>query len=240
MRRSRRTARRQRHRNPGDDRVDGGRPRYATLTYRIVSGPAHGTLGPITGNYVTYTPAPGYSGADLHLQRQRRRARLEHRDRNDCRHTRASDDDRHANNPDPHGQWAGDARRGRICLSHRRAGSVDRHAGGGRHLHRLAGGRPVRRFRQPARPATHARPYRAGDLRAANHVHRCRRSNLYAEAIARLAALNVLRGYGEAAPAQRPGAARPDGGADRPRDGLGHRSLPAGFTDRCDPRASVH
>lgn len=34
------------------------------LTYSIVSGPAHGSLGAISGNRTTYTPAPGYSGAD--------------------------------------------------------------------------------------------------------------------------------------------------------------------------------
>jgi parallel beta-helix repeat protein len=35
-----------------------------TLTYSIVSGPAHGTLGTISGNQVTYTPATDYVGND--------------------------------------------------------------------------------------------------------------------------------------------------------------------------------
>ena len=34
------------------------------LSFAIVAGPAHGTLGAITGTRVTYTPAPGYVGAD--------------------------------------------------------------------------------------------------------------------------------------------------------------------------------
>jgi hypothetical protein len=33
-------------------------------TYKIVSGPSHGTLGSISGSHVSYTPAPGYAGAD--------------------------------------------------------------------------------------------------------------------------------------------------------------------------------
>jgi hypothetical protein len=36
----------------------------ATPTYKIVSGPAHGTLGAVSKNQVTYTPAAGYSGPD--------------------------------------------------------------------------------------------------------------------------------------------------------------------------------
>lgn len=36
----------------------------ATPTYKIVSGPSHGTLGPVTKNQVTYTPTAGYTGAD--------------------------------------------------------------------------------------------------------------------------------------------------------------------------------
>ncbi|MCG3204488.1 MAG: hypothetical protein KCHDKBKB_01203 [Elusimicrobia bacterium] len=34
------------------------------LTYAIVSGPSHGTLGLVSGNSVTYTPAAGYNGSD--------------------------------------------------------------------------------------------------------------------------------------------------------------------------------
>ena len=34
------------------------------LTYEVVGGPGHGTLGPIVGGEVTYTPAAGYSGPD--------------------------------------------------------------------------------------------------------------------------------------------------------------------------------
>jgi uncharacterized delta-60 repeat protein len=34
------------------------------LTYSIVNGPGHGTLGPVSGNKVVYTPAPSYSGPD--------------------------------------------------------------------------------------------------------------------------------------------------------------------------------
>jgi hypothetical protein len=36
----------------------------ATPTYKILSGPAHGTLGAVSKNQVTYTPAAGYSGPD--------------------------------------------------------------------------------------------------------------------------------------------------------------------------------
>lgn len=36
----------------------------APLTYRIVSGPSHGTLGTVTDGVVTYTPAGGFSGND--------------------------------------------------------------------------------------------------------------------------------------------------------------------------------
>jgi hypothetical protein len=36
----------------------------ATPTYKIVTGPAHGTLGAISKNQVTYTPTAGYTGAD--------------------------------------------------------------------------------------------------------------------------------------------------------------------------------
>ena len=35
-----------------------------TPKYAIVSGPAHGTLGTVSGNQVTYTPTAGYSGPD--------------------------------------------------------------------------------------------------------------------------------------------------------------------------------
>ena len=35
-----------------------------TLTYSIVSNPSHGTLGAISGNKVTYTPANNYTGSD--------------------------------------------------------------------------------------------------------------------------------------------------------------------------------
>lgn len=35
-----------------------------SLTYSIVSGPANGSLGTVSGNKVTYTPAAGYSGSD--------------------------------------------------------------------------------------------------------------------------------------------------------------------------------
>jgi hypothetical protein len=52
-----------------------GEPRAITLTskawsdtatprYTIVSAPAHGTLGSVNGNQVTYTPSAGYSGGD--------------------------------------------------------------------------------------------------------------------------------------------------------------------------------
>jgi len=41
-----------------DDEVD------SPLTYRIASGPANGTLGPIVNGSVTYTPAAGFSGVD--------------------------------------------------------------------------------------------------------------------------------------------------------------------------------
>jgi cysteine-rich repeat protein len=34
------------------------------LTFAIATPPAHGTLGPVAGNHVTYTPAAGYAGAD--------------------------------------------------------------------------------------------------------------------------------------------------------------------------------
>lgn len=34
------------------------------LTYSLVSGPAHGTLGAINGNQVTYTPNAGFAGQD--------------------------------------------------------------------------------------------------------------------------------------------------------------------------------
>ncbi|HEX4418160.1 MAG TPA: Ig-like domain-containing protein [Kofleriaceae bacterium] len=34
------------------------------LTYLIAIGPAHGTLGAVAGNQVTYTPAAGFTGAD--------------------------------------------------------------------------------------------------------------------------------------------------------------------------------
>jgi hypothetical protein len=34
------------------------------LTYAIASGPAHGTLGTLSGAVVTYTPAMGYTGSD--------------------------------------------------------------------------------------------------------------------------------------------------------------------------------
>jgi hypothetical protein len=40
-----------------------GKPGAAAV-YKIVSPPAHGTLGAISGGTVTYTPAPGYSGPD--------------------------------------------------------------------------------------------------------------------------------------------------------------------------------
>jgi hypothetical protein len=36
----------------------------AKPTYTIVSQPEHGTLTKTSGNDVTYTPAPGYSGSD--------------------------------------------------------------------------------------------------------------------------------------------------------------------------------
>ena len=35
-----------------------------TLTFTILTGPAHGTLGPVVGNTVTYTPSAGYVGPD--------------------------------------------------------------------------------------------------------------------------------------------------------------------------------
>jgi len=34
------------------------------LSYSVLTGPSHGTLGAISGNQVTYTPAPGFTGAD--------------------------------------------------------------------------------------------------------------------------------------------------------------------------------
>jgi hypothetical protein len=36
----------------------------ATPTFKIITGPAHGTLGAVSKNQVTYTPAAGYSGPD--------------------------------------------------------------------------------------------------------------------------------------------------------------------------------
>src|SRR6476619_2301844 len=53
--------------------VNGGEASTLTLTsqafkdtqtprYAIVSGPQHGTLGAVSGNHVTYTPAAGYTG----------------------------------------------------------------------------------------------------------------------------------------------------------------------------------
>ncbi len=39
-------------------------PEGDALTYAIVAGPTHGTLGPVGGNRVVYTPAAGYSGPD--------------------------------------------------------------------------------------------------------------------------------------------------------------------------------
>ena len=36
----------------------------ATLTYAIINGPAHGMLGAVSGNGVTYTPAANFSGTD--------------------------------------------------------------------------------------------------------------------------------------------------------------------------------
>jgi YVTN family beta-propeller protein len=39
-------------------------PEGDPLTYSIVAGPSHGTLGTLTGATVTYTPASGYSGSD--------------------------------------------------------------------------------------------------------------------------------------------------------------------------------
>ncbi|MFC5450589.1 Ig-like domain-containing protein [Paenibacillus aestuarii] len=44
--------------------LSGTDPDENNLTYAIVTGPAHGTLGPISGANVTYTPAPNYNGAD--------------------------------------------------------------------------------------------------------------------------------------------------------------------------------
>ncbi len=34
------------------------------LTYSIVTGPSHGTLGAVSGNHVTYTPSPNFNGSD--------------------------------------------------------------------------------------------------------------------------------------------------------------------------------
>ena len=34
------------------------------LTFAVGVGPAHGSLGAVSGNKVTYTPAAGYSGPD--------------------------------------------------------------------------------------------------------------------------------------------------------------------------------
>ncbi|MDZ7781813.1 MAG: Ig-like domain-containing protein [Halioglobus sp.] len=36
----------------------------APLTYEIASSPAHGSLGPLDGNTVSYTPDPGFTGVD--------------------------------------------------------------------------------------------------------------------------------------------------------------------------------
>lgn len=38
--------------------------RDAPLSYTVVSGPAHGTLGPVQDDAMTYTSAPGFSGTD--------------------------------------------------------------------------------------------------------------------------------------------------------------------------------
>src|SRR5207248_1141374 len=35
-----------------------------TLTYSIVTGPAHGTLSSVTGTNISYTPALNYNGSD--------------------------------------------------------------------------------------------------------------------------------------------------------------------------------
>jgi CSLREA domain-containing protein len=42
----------------------GSAPDDSTLTYEIVSQPAHGTLSAVSGNQVTYTPAANYHGND--------------------------------------------------------------------------------------------------------------------------------------------------------------------------------
>jgi hypothetical protein len=36
----------------------------AAAAFKIVSGPSHGTLGPLAGNHVTYLPASGFQGVD--------------------------------------------------------------------------------------------------------------------------------------------------------------------------------
>lgn len=42
-------------------------PKGTPVSFEIVTGPSHGTLGPIAGNTVTYTPGENYNGTDLFL-----------------------------------------------------------------------------------------------------------------------------------------------------------------------------
>ncbi|HEU5329360.1 MAG TPA: Ig-like domain-containing protein, partial [Thermomicrobiales bacterium] len=50
---------------PATITLTGSDPEGGTLTYSVVTGPAHGVLGVIDGNHrVVYTPASGYSGPD--------------------------------------------------------------------------------------------------------------------------------------------------------------------------------
>jgi hypothetical protein len=39
-------------------------PKSKPASYKIVSGPSHGSLGPLIESHLTYTPAPGYTGPD--------------------------------------------------------------------------------------------------------------------------------------------------------------------------------
>ena len=49
---------------PIDVTLTGGDPEGQPITFSIVTQPAHGTLSPLDGANVTYTPAPGFTGTD--------------------------------------------------------------------------------------------------------------------------------------------------------------------------------
>ncbi|WP_164779819.1 Ig-like domain-containing protein, partial [Paenibacillus kobensis] len=57
--------------------LTGTDPDGDSLTYTITGGPANGTLGALTGSDVTYTPNPGYTGADSFTFKVRDGAGLE-------------------------------------------------------------------------------------------------------------------------------------------------------------------